>query len=180
MSTSLASPRPPWLQTSAYIEAILENHESSFKFTLTLLRTSRDECPIVDHILSILLQQSNIQRSDWELQVGKSHLAVDVQEIFIRWAEEGLQKTLESSMVRGMVDNSRKRRIVDLRTGSSLKRESLDSVEDEDEDDGPDPKQMRIQAFEKDFRCPFYVRDRHDSAHKECRNKMFPNPRKLK
>jgi hypothetical protein len=31
---------------------------------------------------------------------------------------------------------------------------------------------------EKDFRCPYYVRD--PTTHPECANKRFPNPRKLK
>lgn len=36
------------------------------------------------------------------------------------------------------------------------------------------------EGAERDFRCPYFVRDPADQAHAECREKMFPNPRKLK
>ncbi|TGZ80046.1 hypothetical protein EX30DRAFT_396619 [Ascodesmis nigricans] len=180
MSQSL---RPPWLETSEAVEKILQ--DENLTISITSLRNSRNDCPLVQQLLTTFTSKCLNTPSEWEQDIAKTHLALDVQNILSKWIESGRQATMEGSPLAAMLEPKSPTRTVDLNTGVSVpqKRRSPDaSSDDEGDDDEPEAKQQRYSPVtgEKDFRCPYYILNQNDPAHQECKNKRFPNPRKLK
>ncbi|KAI5793939.1 hypothetical protein FPQ18DRAFT_161868 [Pyronema domesticum] len=150
---------PPWLEQFDLATLI-----SECNFSINLhpsgLRSSRINDPLVDGLLDTVLTQARIEPSDYERDMARRHLAVKLQMLFRVWVEEGLKATMD---------------------GSQLYSYRKRSYEGEDADiQGPAKRVADGFVGDRDFRCPYIVRNPDDKQHKECEGKRFPNPRKLK
>lgn len=88
--------RPPWLCREHELEAFIEEHNPSLN--LSALRRSRNDCQLVGVLLAQIVSKKNITPPcDWEMNLARIHLAVDLQNILKRWCAIGLQKTLDGS-----------------------------------------------------------------------------------
>jgi hypothetical protein len=201
-----ADTRPPWLPED--LETLVFEHQ--FRVSINDLRNSRqNDCQIVGELLNSVLQRLSpgTQPSSYELGMARHHLAVELQRIFLRWCQEGLDKTLQGSFL-GMFSDPEQppRKDIQLRAPfrfSSMtpslnspgqmfglepfrqpENQSLVPMKRPSEDDESMPSKAgkyysgSEAGGEKDFRCPYYVRD--PATHPECAGKRFPNPRKLK
>lgn len=178
---SVSAFRPPWLGDIPELEKILRGCEPPIEISLTALSISRKDCPIVEQLLGSLISKCNHEPSEWELGMAKAYLAMDVQQILALWVEEGRKATLKESPLASMLEQGKQRKTVDVR-GSllPLKRNSPETAEEDEEVEEPEPKHARIAGGEKDFRCPYYLLNKRDPQHQDCKGKQFPNPRKLK
>lgn len=87
--------RPPWLYHGQELEGFIEEHNPSLN--ISELRLSRNGCQLVGDVLDQIVSKQNIQTGEWEMNLARIHLAVDLQNILKRWCGIGLQKTLEGS-----------------------------------------------------------------------------------
>lgn len=87
--------RPPWLYRGQQLEVFIEEHNPSLN--ISKLRLSRNGCKLVGDVLDQIVEKQNIQTGEWEMNLARIHLAVDLQNILKRWCGIGLQKTLEGS-----------------------------------------------------------------------------------
>jgi hypothetical protein len=150
---------PPWLEQFDLATLI---SECNFQINLhpSGLRSSRINDPLVDDLLDTILRQARIEPSNYERDMARRHLAVKLQMLFRVWVEEGLKATMD---------------------GSQLYSYRKRSYEGEDADiQGPAKRVADGFVGDRDFRCPYIVRNPDDKQHKECEGKRFPNPRKLK
>ena len=161
----LLETRPPWLFTADELERIVETNR--LELPLTALRNQRTRCALVKRLVDQSRVRSSNPPTEFEIKMAVEHLGVELQRLIIRWATEGLDRTLEGSFLQN------------LGAPRPPKRRSSEA----DDERGP-AKVGRTEAApavgEKDFRCPYYVRNPADAAHAECEKKRFPNPRKLK
>ncbi|KAF8246045.1 hypothetical protein K440DRAFT_376764 [Wilcoxina mikolae CBS 423.85] len=213
---SLADTRPPWLTAPEDLENLVS--ESGMQVYVNDLRKSRHGCSIVDNVLTLILQHhlpGSSVPSEFELNIARQHLAVELQNMFRRWSEEGLKATLEGSFLKQFypmaMDSTPTmgRKDLDLQirdfrpVNSPSSSVTMDTVSGQQmstylsgptsvvipmkrsmEDDEMTPNKAGKFYYtaeipgEKDFRCPYNVRD--PTSHPECAGKRFPNPRKLK
>lgn len=90
-----APTRPPWLCRERELEAFIEALDPTL--SISALRHSRNDCHLVGALLARIVSAKNLAPGDWELNLARIHLAVDVQHILKRWCGIGLQKTLDGS-----------------------------------------------------------------------------------
>lgn len=148
---------PPWLERYDLATLI-----SGYQLNLhpTSLRSNRINDPLVDILLENILKHEGIEPSDYERDMARRHLAVKLQMLFRVWVEEGLKATMD---------------------GSHLYSYRKRSYEGDDVDiQGPVKRMADGFVGDRDFRCPYIVRNPDDKQHKDCEGKQFPNPRKLK
>jgi len=202
---SLAETRPPWLTTPEELENLVS--ENGMQVDVNDLRKSRHGCSIVENVLSLILQHLPAP-SEYELSMARHHLAVDLQHMFKQWSEEGMKATLEQSFLGTFYETTpmMRQKDLDLREFRPINSPSSSVTMDptggqhmstfmsgsasvvpmkramEDEEMTPNKAGKFYYGTdipgEKDFRCPYNVRD--PTCHLDCAGKRFPNPRKLK
>lgn len=100
MSSAIVT-RPPWLYKEQELEQFIETH--SLSMNILELRRSRNGCRLVSDVLDKIVSKQNINPpGEWEMNLARIHLAVDLQNILKRWCGIGLQKTLEGSTLRDL------------------------------------------------------------------------------
>jgi hypothetical protein len=89
--------RPPWLYKEKELEEFVGQHNPSLN--ISDLKRSRNDCHLVNNVLNQIVSRRGVDPpGDWEMNVARIHLAVDLQNILKRWCSIGLQKTLDGSV----------------------------------------------------------------------------------
>jgi hypothetical protein len=164
--------RPPWLPSKSYLEYHLVSANPTIRIcdlrnstgglgadgaTFHSHASVSTNIDILDEILKAYVPPLG-DCSVFETNLAKSHLKFDFLQLLRGWCEEGLE------LVAGEIGSSA---VVPSKRRAEESVESLRAVEE-----------MSVAERERDFRCPYHVKD--STQHPECKGKIFPNPRKLK
>lgn len=155
---SLSATRPPWLLKEAELETFVEKHNPSLN--ISRLKCDRNGCQLVDDVLAQIVSKRNLQTpSEFEMNLARIHLAVDLQNILKSWCSIGLMKTLERSELRNQFSPdlvSDYRKPVDLEQVSSVTKMEVASPQSVCSVPIPRTHNFRPQNETMDWASPAY------------------------